>query len=255
MNQVGKEANKRGVHISEPNIVNINGTVQLDQEMDLERYSEMLPCCEYIPEQFAALKLCNKNPYVTALIFRCGKIVCVGTVTLKMLINGVKWILDTLSQFEDEPIKMPMINIENIVATCKIPMPINLRHLSQQTSLNAHYEPEIFPGLSLAYHPKIDSTNEQKQRKRKYEELVRKEKEQRQGESYMTKKILELKEKISQHRNEKYKSRYIKVVLFQSGCVNIVGCKRMEDVKNVYQWLQQTINQPQILKSLKRTES
>ena len=218
----------------EPRIVNINGTIQLDREepLDLERYAEHLGCCEYLPEKFAALKLVRRKPYTTALIFRCGKIVCVGTVSIEMLLDGIRWVVKTLSDFEDEPMATPKITIENIVVTCKIPSPINLRKLYSVSWLHCHYEPEIFPGLTFVYNPpELNSREERKHRKYSYMARLK-------GQCPVNDpKMIEMTNEIEKQRVLKNKASRIKLVVFQSGSINIVGCKRMADVAQVYQWL------------------
>jgi transcription initiation factor TFIID TATA-box-binding protein len=226
---------------SEPVIVNMTGTVLLEGPMPLELYAEFLPCTEYIPKKFAALKLCCPHPFITCLIFKCGKIVCVGCTSPQMLVDAINWIISQINTFEDEDYMVPKINIENLVACSNVHRELCLRKIQNECPYFIHYEPEIFPGLSISLETEygtIRSKSYRKNRRRKYRNLYNM---YGQDEKNMPEHILQeyklIEEELIQFKKDKLKHKCIKLVIFQTGKVNIVGCKSFSDIKQAYDFL------------------
>ena len=96
------------------------------------------------------------EPKVATLIFRSGKIICVGArstaaakIALKKTVRNIKKIG---IRFNEETLK---VKIENIVVAVNLERDLNLDQLAFQLE-NSEYEPEQFPGLVYRiYEPKV----------------------------------------------------------------------------------------------------
>lgn len=225
----------------EPTIVNITGTVLLKGPMPLELYSEFLPCTEYIPNKFAALKLCCPEPFITSLIFRCGKIVCVGSTSPQILVDSVRWIIKQINVFEDgDGYSVPKINIENLVACSNLDTDLCLRKIQTDCPYFVHYEPEIFPGLSISLetkHGTITSQNYRRECKKRYRAVLNTYKSENLMPADVLSTFKSLEKEILEFKTAKLKHKSIKLVIFQTGKVNIVGCKSFTDIQEAYQFL------------------
>ena len=255
LNSHNKETPKMPRIVAPPVVVNITGTVLLEGPMDLDLYAEFLPCTEYLPAKFAALKFCCPSPFITSLIFRCGKIVCVGATSPRMLIESIEYIIQQLNQFEDgDGYITPLINIENIVACSNINQDLCLRQIHSSCPYFVHYEPEIFPGLSICLETEKGSILHKRERKAiKFRLLVLNNtwnlETDQSGNNPVSKNadvqipsdVLEehetLTEQIRRFRIAKRRHSCIKLVFFQTGKVNIVGCKSFEDIQEAYEFL------------------
>jgi len=231
-----------------PEIVNITGTINLPGPMPLNLYSEFLPCSSYDASKFAALKMCSPSPYYTALVFKCGKIVCIGCSSPMMLKEAITSIVDKLNQFEDtEKYVVPKITVENIVACSSLKRELCLRRIKNESLFYIHYEPEIFPGLSINLETEFGTIRSKAFRKEVKEKLAIQKKNwptladvpAQYVESYAKNEAL-----VQQFSRDKRKHMSIKLVCFQTGKINIVGCKSFVDVDLAYTFLKKLANQP-----------
>lgn len=127
-------------------IVNIVVSSDLEKEIPLEKMVATLPNTEYNPEQFPGLVLRIKNPKTSALIFSSGKIVCTGARKMEDVHKSIVSIIKSLKKLDINIEIEPKITVQNIVASGKIGMDLNLNVLGIQLP-NTEYEPEQFPGL------------------------------------------------------------------------------------------------------------
>ena len=127
-------------------------SASLGLELDLYALASKIKEIEYEPEQFPGAILKFKDPKASLLLFKNGKIVCVGckdrsliekTVdkTLKMLLPHAK---KTTGQ------KKPHIDITNIVAAASLGMELDLYRIAYKLK-DVEYEPEQFPGAILKF--------------------------------------------------------------------------------------------------------
>jgi len=127
-------------------IENIVATVILDQELDLNLIEARIPDVDYNPDTFPGLVYRLKNPKVTALIFKSGKMVVTGAKSVQELVKAVKKILKSLRDAGIEIQGRPQLQIQNIVASANLHVKIDLEKAAWFLE-KSMYEPEQFPGL------------------------------------------------------------------------------------------------------------
>ncbi|MEM5812946.1 MAG: TATA-box-binding protein [Candidatus Aenigmatarchaeota archaeon] len=137
-------------------IENVVASTNLDRPLPLDKLLTVLEASEYEPEQFPGLVYRLREPRAASLIFRSGKIICVGARSVpevkKAIIEIVKKIKKAGVKVDEKKLK---IKIENIVVTVNLGKELNLDELA--FSLEAsEYEPEQFPGLVYRlFEPKV----------------------------------------------------------------------------------------------------
>jgi transcription initiation factor TFIID TATA-box-binding protein len=127
-------------------IVNIVISTSLEHDIPLIKLAETLPNTEYNPEQFPGLVMRIKDPKTSALIFSSGKVVCTGAKSLTKVKESLQKIIKNLAKINVRIKVKPNINVQNMVASGDIKMPLNLNFLALKLP-NTEYEPEQFPGL------------------------------------------------------------------------------------------------------------
>jgi len=127
-------------------VVNIVVSTSLEHDIPLEKMAATLPNTEYNPEQFPGLVIRIKEPKTSALIFSSGKVVCTGARTLEAVDQSIVQIKKSLEKINVKIIIDPVIKVQNIVASGKVGMDLNLNTLAMKLD-NTEYEPEQFPGL------------------------------------------------------------------------------------------------------------
>jgi len=141
-----EEATSPGEPRPEANIENIVATVILDHGLDLNLIEARIIDVEYNPDQFPGLIYRMRNPRVTALIFKSGKMVVTGTKSINELVYAVKRILKSLQEHGIEIRGRPKIQIQNIVASANLHVNIDLEKAAFVLP-GSMYEPDQFPGL------------------------------------------------------------------------------------------------------------
>ena len=127
-------------------IVNIVVSSDLKHDVPLEKMAATLSNTEYNPEQFPGLVLRIKEPKTSALIFSSGKIVCTGARTMEQVEEAIQKIIKSLEKINVKITIKPEISIQNMVASGRVGMDLNLNKLAIKLD-NTEYEPEQFPGL------------------------------------------------------------------------------------------------------------
>jgi len=127
-------------------IENIVASAALNIKIPLEKIVEHLEGTEYEPEQFPGLVYRLKDPKAAALIFSSGKIVCTGARNIEDVRKVVRKIVRMIKTAKIGNPKKYSIQIENIVASAKIPGRLNLDKIAFELE-ESEYEPEQFPGL------------------------------------------------------------------------------------------------------------
>jgi transcription initiation factor TFIID TATA-box-binding protein len=127
-------------------IENIVASTSLNAKIKLEKIFESVEGMEYEPEQFPGLVYRIDKPKAAALIFSSGKIICTGARNM----NDVKEVFEKIAKvIKKSGIEIPKnykIEVENIVASVKFDLKINLDTIAFNLE-NSEYEPEQFPGL------------------------------------------------------------------------------------------------------------
>jgi len=137
-------------------IENVVASTDIKKIISLDKLLTVLDASEYEPEQFPGLVYRLDDPKVATLIFRSGKIICVGArstaaakIALKKVVKKIKRIGIRINE---DNIK---VKIENIVVAVNLFRELNLDQLAFQLE-DSEYEPEQFPGLVYRiYDPKV----------------------------------------------------------------------------------------------------
>jgi len=138
-------------------ITNMVASASLGLELDLFQLAEKIEGIEYEPEQFPGAILKFDDPKASLLIFKNGKIVCVGCKkreTIEKTVDKVKKLLLPYAQ-KILTNKKPQIEITNIVAAAELGLNLDLYKIAYKLD-NVEYEPEQFPGAILKFKkPKV----------------------------------------------------------------------------------------------------
>ncbi len=137
-------------------IENVVASTDIKKIISLDKLLNVLESSEYEPEQFPGLVYRLDNPKVATLIFRSGKIICVGARSTAAAKEALKKTVRNIKKigirFNENNLK---VKIENIVVAVNLGKDLNLDQLAFQLE-NSEYEPEQFPGLVYRiYDPKV----------------------------------------------------------------------------------------------------
>ena len=127
-------------------IQNIVASVSLNQRINLQEIVEKFPQTEYNPSVCPGLVFRLKKPKTATLIFGTGKMVCTGAKSEKESRSAVEKVVKELRSQGIVITEKPVVNIQNIVASGRVGMDLNLNVLAMKLK-NTEYEPEQFPGL------------------------------------------------------------------------------------------------------------
>jgi len=129
-------------------IENVVASTDIKKTISLDRLLIALESSEYEPEQFPGLVYRLKEPKVATLIFRSGKIICVGARSTNAAREALRKTVRAIKKgigirINENAIK---VKIENIVVAVDLERELNLDHLAFELE-ESEYEPEQFPGL------------------------------------------------------------------------------------------------------------
>jgi len=138
-------------------IVNLVASANLNQTLDLYNLAITIPNIEYEPEQFPGAILKLKEPKVSMLLFKNGKVICSGASSEEQITQGIfkasKLIHDIQKDVKVQ--KNAEYTVVNLVATANLNMTLDLFKTAMESE-NVEYEPEQFPGAILRIHdPKL----------------------------------------------------------------------------------------------------
>jgi transcription initiation factor TFIID TATA-box-binding protein len=125
-------------------LVNVVVTGSTECSLDLHKLSKNLLNAEYFPKKFAALKLCRTDPFAKALVFRSGKIVCVGATSIERAIESLEWFAERIRSIEGEHITIHEKTIQNMVASTSLKddkVSVNLQKVFDNCPQNIQFEP------------------------------------------------------------------------------------------------------------------
>ncbi len=131
-------------------IVNLVAYSNLQQTLDLYNLALAIPNIEYEPEQFPGAVLKIKEPKVSMLLFKNGKIIVSGASSEKQITTGIRKALKLLHEVQPE-IKVRRkieYKVVNMVASASLNKKLDLFELALGLD-NVEYEPEQFPGAVM----------------------------------------------------------------------------------------------------------
>ncbi len=130
-------------------ITNMVAAGNLGFEVDLYKLIQNFKNVEYEPEQFPGAILKFNEPKSTLLIFKNGKVVCVGCMNKKIIEKALKKAHTLLTPFAKTIYKKNYsYEITNMVAYASLDLDLNLFDLALGID-DIEYEPEQFPGAIL----------------------------------------------------------------------------------------------------------
>ena len=98
-------------------IVNMVAAASLDQNLDLYSLAVGIPNIEYEPEQFPGAILKIKEPKVSLLLFKNGKIICSGASSEAQIQQGPEKQTKWFTKSKEMKVKRNVMEIVNFVAT------------------------------------------------------------------------------------------------------------------------------------------
>ncbi|MCD6381593.1 MAG: TATA-box-binding protein [Candidatus Aenigmarchaeota archaeon] len=135
------------VKIPKMHIENVVASTGINKTIPLEKLLGVLESSEYEPEQFPGLVFRLDEPKVASLIFRSGKIICVGARSISEAKRALREIVRRIKKVgirvDENKIR---VKIENIVVAIDLEKELNLDSLAFNLE-SSEYEPEQFPGL------------------------------------------------------------------------------------------------------------
>ncbi len=145
----------KGGHLSkQPDFVitNMVASASLGLELDLYALANKIPEIEYEPEQFPGAILKFKDPKASLLLFKNGKVVCVGCKRRDMIEKTIQKTIKMLTPYAKKitKTKKPHIEITNIVASASLGLELDLYKIAYKIK-DVEYEPEQFPGAILKF--------------------------------------------------------------------------------------------------------
>jgi len=133
-------------------ITNMVASASLGLELDLYALASKIPEIEYEPEQFPGAILKFKEPKASLLLFKNGKVVCVGCKRRDLIEKTIQKTIKMLTPYAKRitKTKKPKIDITNIVASANLHLELDLYKIASKIK-DVEYEPEQFPGAILKF--------------------------------------------------------------------------------------------------------
>jgi transcription initiation factor TFIID TATA-box-binding protein len=134
-------------------VTNLVASTDLGLTLDLYELTTNFKNIEYEPEQFPGAILKFTEPKATILIFKNGKIVCVGCRTRELIAKAIRKVYGLLKPYSTETRKKydledPKYDLTNIVASADLHMDLDLFKVATMLP-DIEYEPEQFPGAII----------------------------------------------------------------------------------------------------------
>lgn len=131
-------------------IVNIVASSNLNAMLDLYNLAVSIPNIEYEPEQFPGAILKLKEPKVSMLLFKNGKVICSGASSEKQIALAIRKASRLIHEIQKQVKvqKKVKYNVVNLVATANLNQSLDLFQTAMRLD-NVEYEPEQFPGAIL----------------------------------------------------------------------------------------------------------
>uniref|UniRef100_A0A914MC49 TATA-box-binding protein n=1 Tax=Meloidogyne incognita TaxID=6306 RepID=A0A914MC49_MELIC len=140
------------------NIVSTAQLIEGTNKIDLQSLANKISEAKYHPKRFSALTIKLKYPMkATGLLFSNGRIVCVGTKSVKDSEIAIRHFVQIIKEAISISIEMRGFRIQNVVSSFSFPGPLNLPALYDSMryappiwlAKHISYNPEFFPGMCL----------------------------------------------------------------------------------------------------------
>ena len=133
-------------------VTNMVASASLGLELDLYSLAQKIKEIEYEPEQFPGAILKFKEPKASLLLFKNGKVVCVGCKKRSQIEKTIEKTVKMLTPYAKKIFtkKKPKIEITNIVASAALGLELDLYRIAYKVK-DVEYEPEQFPGAILKF--------------------------------------------------------------------------------------------------------
>ncbi len=138
-------------------IVNLVASATLNATLDLYNLAVSIPDIEYEPEQFPGAILKLKEPKVSMLLFKNGKLIISGASSEEQIQQGIRKASKLIHEIQKNVKVVSKVEYEvvNLVATANLNRALDLFQTALKLD-NVEYEPEQFPGAILRItDPKI----------------------------------------------------------------------------------------------------
>lgn len=138
-------------------IVNLVASANLNATLDLYNLAITIPDIEYEPEQFPGAILKLKEPKVSMLLFKNGKLIISGASSEEQIQQGIRKASKLIHEIQKNVKVVSKVDYEvvNLVATANLNRSLDLFQTALKLD-NVEYEPEQFPGAILRINdPKI----------------------------------------------------------------------------------------------------
>lgn len=138
-------------------IVNLVASANLNATLDLYNLAITVPNIEYEPEQFPGAILKLREPKVSMLLFKNGKVICSGASSEQQISLAIYKASKLIHEIQKNVKiqKNAEFTVVNLVATANLNMTLDLFKTAMSLD-NVEYEPEQFPGAILRLHdPKL----------------------------------------------------------------------------------------------------
>jgi transcription initiation factor TFIID TATA-box-binding protein len=138
-------------------IVNLVASATLNATLDLYNLAISIPDIEYEPEQFPGAILKLKEPKVSMLLFKNGKLIISGASSEEQIQQGIRKASKLIHEIQKNVKVVSKVDYEvvNLVATANLNRALDLFQTALKLD-NVEYEPEQFPGAILRIsEPKI----------------------------------------------------------------------------------------------------
>ena len=131
-------------------IVNLVASGNLNATLDLYNLAITIPNIEYEPEQFPGAILKLKEPKVSMLLFKNGKVICSGASNEEEIQQGIRKASKLIHEIQPSVKVQRKVDyvVVNLVATANFNMNLDLFQTAMSLD-NVEYEPEQFPGAIL----------------------------------------------------------------------------------------------------------
>ena len=122
----------------------------MNATLDLYNLAITIPNIEYEPEQFPGAILKLKEPKVSMLLFKNGKVICSGASTENEIALAIRKASKLIHEIQKsvKVQKKVSYTVVNLVATANLGQPLDLFQTATKLD-NVEYEPEQFPGAIL----------------------------------------------------------------------------------------------------------
>jgi len=117
-----------------------------DLEFDLEELAKALKGARYDPEVFPGIAYKSEDPSASFLIFKSGKMNCVGAKSMADAQLAIRRLTGRLKRAGFKVKSEPKVKVQNIVASFDFGREFDLERIAHSFE-NTEYEPEVFPGL------------------------------------------------------------------------------------------------------------